>query len=101
VAAYAPGALPVSVPALADLDENSGTVRLVRLVASIKLMGLTVQPPADGSGEAKAELVQVVTAPLPHVLWVEECLRQLSSHARAITGPAWDMAEQRRLPWWR
>jgi hypothetical protein len=38
-------ALPVSVPALADLDENSGTVRLVRLVTSIKLMGLTAQPP--------------------------------------------------------
>jgi hypothetical protein len=31
-------ALPVSAPALADLDENSGTVRLVRLVTSIKLM---------------------------------------------------------------
>jgi uncharacterized membrane protein YccC len=49
-------------------------------------------------------LVPVVTAPLPHlphVLWVEECLRHLSSHARAITGPALDMAEQRRLPWWR
>jgi hypothetical protein len=25
----------------------------------------------------------------------------LSSHAQAITGPAWDMAEQRSLPWWR
>jgi uncharacterized membrane protein YccC len=49
-------------------------------------------------------LVPVVTAPLPHlphVLWVEECLRHLSSHARAITGPASDLAGQRRLPWWR
>jgi hypothetical protein len=32
---------------------------------------------------------------------VEECLQHLSSHAQTITGPAWDMAEQRRLPWWR
>jgi uncharacterized membrane protein YccC len=39
--------------------------------------------------------------PLPHLLWVEECLRHLSSHAQAITGPASLMAEQRRLPWWR
>jgi uncharacterized membrane protein YccC len=38
---------------------------------------------------------------LPHLLWVEECLRHLSSHAQAITGPALLMAEQRRLPWWR
>jgi uncharacterized membrane protein YccC len=38
---------------------------------------------------------------LPHLLWVEECLRHLSSHAQAITGPVTLMAEQRRLPWWR
>ena len=43
-----------------------------------------------------------ITAPrLPHLLWVEECLKHLSSHARAITGPASHLAEQRRLPWWR
>jgi len=43
-----------------------------------------------------------VAAPVhPHLLWVEECLRHLSSHAQAITGPALLMAEQRRLPWWR
>jgi len=62
---------PVSVPALVGLNGHSGIVR-------------------------------VVTAPhLPHLLWVGECLKHLSSHAQAITGPAWDMAEQRRLPWWR
>ena len=62
---------PVSVPALAGLDGHSGIVR-------------------------------AITAPrLPHLLWVEECLRHLSSHAQAITGPASLMAEQRRLPWWR
>jgi uncharacterized membrane protein YccC len=62
---------PVSVPALVGLNGHSGIVR-------------------------------AITAPrLPHLLWVEECLKHLSSHAEAISGPAWDMAEQRRLPWWR
>jgi len=62
---------PVSVPALVGLNGHSGIVR-------------------------------VITAPyLPHLLWVGECLKHLSSHAQTITGPAWDMAEQRRLPWWR
>jgi uncharacterized membrane protein YccC len=37
----------------------------------------------------------------PHLLWVEECLQHLGSHAQAITGPALHLAEQRRLPWWR
>ena len=66
-------AQPVSVPALADLAADGGTIspRLPQLPH------------------------------LPHVLWVEECLRHLSAHAQAIAGPAWDMAEQRRLPWWR
>jgi uncharacterized membrane protein YccC len=63
--------LPVSVPALVSLDGRSGIVRFI-------------------------------TAPrLPHLLWVEECLKHLSSHAQAITGPASHLAEQRRLPWWR
>ena len=62
---------PVSVPALAGLNGHSGIVR-------------------------------AITAPrLPHLLWVEECLKHLSSHAQAITGPASHLAEQRRLPWWR
>jgi uncharacterized membrane protein YccC len=65
--------LPVSVPALVGLDGNSGV-----------------------------GLVPVSTVPVhPHLLWVEECLRHLSSHAQAVTGPASHMAEQRRLPWWR
>jgi uncharacterized membrane protein YccC len=74
--------LPASVPALVGLDGNSGTVL--------------------PSGEAnRGKLVRVITAPHPHLLWVQECLQHLSSHARAITGPASLMAEQRRLPWWR
>jgi uncharacterized membrane protein YccC len=62
---------PVCIPALAGLNGHGGIVR-------------------------------AITAPrLPHLLWVEECLKHLSSHAQAITGPASHMAEQRRLPWWR
>jgi Fusaric acid resistance protein-like len=62
---------PVSVPALVGLNGHSGIVR-------------------------------AITAPrLPHLLWVEECLKHLSSHAQAITVPASHLAEQRRLPWWR
>ncbi len=73
---------PVSVPALVGLNGHSGT--------------------PDTSGNAnRAELVRMVNAPNPHLLWVEEALRHLTAHAQAITGPASDLAEQRRLPWWR
>jgi uncharacterized membrane protein YccC len=74
--------LPVSVPAFADLDGNGG---------------------AALTGEVhQGDLALVMTAPhLPHLLWVEECLRHLSSHAQPITGPAVLMADQRRIPWWR
>jgi uncharacterized membrane protein YccC len=74
--------LPVSVPAFADLDGNRG---------------------AALTGEVhQGDLALVMTAPhLPHLLWVEECLRHLSSHAQPITGPAVLMADQRRIPWWR
>jgi uncharacterized membrane protein YccC len=76
--------LPVSVPALAGLDGNSATV-------------LTGEVEAN-----QGKLIQAIAVRhLPHLLWVEECLRHLSSHAQAITGPALLMAEQRRLPWWR
>jgi uncharacterized membrane protein YccC len=94
--------LPVSVPALVGLDGNGGTV-LPSEVSSIDGNSESDGADhADGSSEAnRGKLVQVITAPHPHLLWVEECLQHLSSHARVITGPAWDMAEQRRLPWWR
>ena len=74
--------LPVSVPALVALDRPS--VAVLPGAASV----------IDGS-------IRGAGAPHPHVLWVEECLRHLSAHAQAITGPAADLAEQRRLPWWR
>jgi uncharacterized membrane protein YccC len=75
-------AQPVSVPALVGLDGNSGAV-------------------VPGGKTTRAELVRIINAPHPHLLWVEECLLHLSSHAQAISGPALDMAGQRRLPWWR
>jgi hypothetical protein len=57
----------------------------------------------DGaSGVGGTDLVRIITAPHhPHLLWVNEHLQQLSSHAQAITEPATHVAEQRRLPWWR
>jgi hypothetical protein len=73
--------LPVSVPAFVSLDGNSGT-------------GLP-------RGAGRGDLAQIITAHQLHVLWVEECLQHLSSHAQAVTGPAVQMAGQRRLPWWR
>jgi hypothetical protein len=75
-------ARPVSVPALVGLDGNSGAV-------------------VPGGKTTRAELVRIINVPHPHLLWVEECLLHLSSHAQAISGPALDMAGQRRLPWWR
>jgi hypothetical protein len=95
--------LPVSVPAFVGLDGNSGIV----LPGEVGHVDGTSGPDgagrANGSGEAsRGELVRVITASHhPHLLWVEECLQHLSSHAHAITGPASQMAEQRRLPWWR
>ncbi|MCW2897275.1 MAG: hypothetical protein JWO75_6764 [Actinomycetia bacterium] len=94
--------LPVGVPALVGLDGNSGTA------APGQVGGVDGTGGSDGAGHAgssgkanRAELVRIIDAPHPHLLWVEESLRHLSSHARAITGPASDLAEQRRLPWWR
>jgi uncharacterized membrane protein YccC len=90
------GALPVSVPALVGLGGSSGTV----LPPEAGEVDTTSGP----DGACPAELVRVITVPLPylpHVLWVQECLRHLSSHAQVINGPALDMAGQRRLPWWR
>jgi uncharacterized membrane protein YccC len=80
---------PVRVPALVGLDGSSGT-------AAPGEVG-----DVDATSRAnRAELVRIINAPHPHLLWVEECLLHLSSHAQAITGPASDLAEQRRLPWW-
>ena len=55
----------------------------------------------DGLEEG-GDLVRVITTPQhPHLLWVQEHLQHLGSHASAIAGPASRVAEQRRVPWWR
>jgi uncharacterized membrane protein YccC len=94
--------LPVRVPGLVGLDGNGGTVLPGEAVDVDGTNGSNAAGRATGGGKAtRAELLRVINVPHPHLLWVEECLLHLSSHAQAITGPASDMAEQRRLPWWR
>jgi hypothetical protein len=83
--------LPVTVPAFTGLSLNGDTAE----PAGTGVDGVEVL----GSGE---DLVRIITAPHhPHLLWVNEHLAHLSSHAQAIADPASRVAEQRRLPWWR
>jgi hypothetical protein len=57
---------------------------------------------AGADGDDGTDLVRIITGRHhPHLLWVQEHLQHLSSHAQAITGPATHVAEQRRQPWWR
>jgi hypothetical protein len=102
------GALPVSVPAFVAMDGNRSTF----LPSEVSEVGgssgtygadhIDGASQADGTGEAgRGNLLRIITARNLHLLFVEECLQYLSSHARAATGPALQMAEQRRLPWWR
>jgi hypothetical protein len=88
--------LPVSVPALVGLDGPSGAVLPGQAGDDNGTSG-----PGGGGQAYRAQLLRVINAPHPHLLWVEECLLHLSSHANAITRPAVDLAGQRRLPWWR
>jgi hypothetical protein len=94
-------ALPVGVPALVGLDGNNGTVRPGQAADADGTSGTDGAGRAKGGTATRAELVRIINAPHPHLLWVEECLLHLSTHAQAISGPALDMAGQRRLPWWR
>jgi uncharacterized membrane protein YccC len=96
---------PVTVPAFTGLD---GTVPAagaspgdVTAMAEVAAAVGTARP--DGTdGDDGTDLVRVITARhQPHLLWVEEHLQHLSSHAQAITGPAAHVAEERRQPWWR
>jgi uncharacterized membrane protein YccC len=94
---------PVKVPSVPGLNgTTSGTVS--RAAADGRDSGVAV---LAGSGDADgleegADLVRVITTPQhPHLLWVQEHLQHLSSHASAIAGPASRVAEQRRVPWWR
>jgi uncharacterized membrane protein YccC len=76
--------LPVTVPEFAGLDGNGGTGG------------------ADENAAYGADVVRIITEHHDsHLLWVQEHLQHLSSHAGAIATPATHVAEQRRLPWWR
>jgi uncharacterized membrane protein YccC len=92
--------VPVTVPAFVSLDGNGGAVVVGETDGISEADGAGT---ADGAGDgAGVNLVRVVTSPHhPHLLWVQEHLQHLRSHAQAITDPAAHVAEQRRLPWWR
>ncbi len=102
--------LPISAPAFTGL---TGTIPAASVspedVTAMAEVGAALGAAAPGSdglvtadGLDGTDLVRIITAPHhPHLLWVDEHLEQLSSHARAITEPATHVAEQRRLPWWR
>ena len=106
--------LPVSVPTFTGLRGTIASAQAspegVTVIAEVgAALGAAAPGAADGSGAADGddsvdgtELVRIVTARHhPDLLWVDEHLQHLSAHARAITGPATHVAEQRRQPWWR
>jgi uncharacterized membrane protein YccC len=106
--------LPVSAPAFTGL---TGTIPAASVspqdVTAMAEVGAALGAAAPGEasgaggvggvgGVGGTDLVRIITEPHhPHLLWVNEHLQQLSSHAQAITEPATHVAEQRRLPWWR
>jgi uncharacterized membrane protein YccC len=94
--------LPVAVPAFVSLDGNRADGAHAADGADDSGMTL-IASGADGTGDGNApDLVRIITAPYhPHLLWVQEHLQHLCSHASAISDPAAHVAEQRRLPWWR
>jgi uncharacterized membrane protein YccC len=100
--------LPVSVPAFVAMDGNSGAVLPSEVDEVVGTSGPDGANHVDGAsqvdgtgGAGRGNLLRIITARNLHLLFVEECLQYLSSHAHAATGPALQMAEQRRLPWWR
>ena len=104
----------VSVPAFAGLNgttapagASSEDVRVATEVPGVAgsdgTDGVNGVGKADGLGaDDESDLVRIIaTGHHPHLLWVQEHLEHLSSHAQAITKPATHVAEQRRQPWWR
>jgi uncharacterized membrane protein YccC len=96
---------PVTVPTFTGLNGTrpapgaspSDVSAVVQVGAALGAAGPDGADVDDGT-----DLVRVITARHhPQLLWVNEHLQHLSSHAQAITGPATDVAEQRRQPWWR
>jgi Fusaric acid resistance protein-like len=108
---------PVSVPAFTGLNGTTAPAGAssedVRVLAEVRAAVEAAGPDgasranrvggADGPGaDDESDLFRIIaTGHHPHLLWVQEHLQHLSSHAQAITGPAAHVAEQRRQPWWR
>ena len=111
---------PVTVPAFTGLDGTTpragaspeDVAAMAEVGAALRAAGPDganeVYEASGASGVDAADendrtgLVRIITTRHnPQLLWVHEHLQHLSSHAEAITGPAADVAEQRRQPWWR
>ena len=99
--------LPVSVPAFSGLNGTTPAADPSREdVSAVVQVGAALGAAAadgdDSEPDDDADLVRIITTSHhPHLLWVDEHLQHLSSHAQAITEPATHVAEQRRVPWWR
>jgi hypothetical protein len=103
--------LPIAVPAFTGLNGTTASAGASPdgVSAAAEVSAALVAAGANGAGRAVGEggaggtdLVRIITTRHhPHLLWVHEHLQHLSSHAGGITGPASDVAEQRRQPWWR
>ena len=94
--------LPVKVPSFAGLNgTTSGATSPAAGGGEDSGVAVLTGSGANGREEA-GDSVRVISAPHhPHLLWVHEHLRHLSSHVSVITAPASHVAEQRRVPWWR
>jgi hypothetical protein len=76
--------------------------QVVLPVAAPPFIGLDGQVSPADEDEDGADLVRIITGRHHrHLLWVDEHLAHLSSHAQGIADPARHVAEQRRVPWWR
>jgi hypothetical protein len=98
---------PISVPAFTGLNATIPAASVSREdVTALAEVGAALGAAAPGEASGPdgdgTDLVRVITTRHhPQLLWVQEHLQHLSSHAQVITEPATHVAEQRRLPWWR
>jgi uncharacterized membrane protein YccC len=94
---------PEDVTAVAEVGAALGAVAPGEVSGADGLDGPDGRDGADSrDGADGTDLVRIITSPHhPQLLWVQEHLQHLSSHAQAITEPATHVAEQRRQPWWR